>query len=145
MSKKRGLVLMVSLGLIDQGLKILLKDSDRVLIKGVLALHGTRNTGAAFSLLSDYPQLLTLLSVLLFAVLLFVNLRHERGIKSLCLWVAAGGALGNLIDRIFRGYVLDYIELLFMRFAIFNFADCLIVSGLLCYALLTLFQREEKA
>lgn len=145
MSKKRGLVLMVSLGLIDQGLKILLKDSDRVLIKGVLALRGTRNTGAAFSLLSDYPQLLTLLSVLLFAVLLFVNLRHERGIKSLCLWAAAGGALGNLIDRIFRGYVVDYIELLFMRFAIFNFADCLIVSGLLCYALLTLFQREEKA
>jgi signal peptidase II len=39
------------------------------------------------------------------------------------------GGLGNLIDRIFRGIVVDYIEPLFMNFAVFNFADCLITVG----------------
>jgi signal peptidase II len=145
MNKKFGFTLMVSLGFIDQGLKTLLKESDRVLIRGMVALRGTRNTGAAFSLLADYPQLLTLFSILLFALLIYINLRYEKGLKSLCLWVAAGGALGNLIDRIFRGYVVDYIELLFMRFAVFNFADSLIVGGLIAYAFLNLFQKEEVA
>ncbi len=145
MNKKLGLTLMISLGFIDQGLKTLLKESDRVLIRGVVALRGTRNTGAAFSLLADYPQLLTLFSILLFALLIYINLRYEKGLKSLCLWVAAGGALGNLIDRIFRGYVVDYIELLFIRFAVFNFADSLIVVGLIAYAFLSLFQKEEVA
>ena len=40
-----------------------------------------------------------------------------------------GGIIGNLLDRVFRGYVIDYIEPLFINFAVFNFADVLITCG----------------
>ena len=47
----------------------------------------------------------------------------------------AAGGLGNIIDRVFRGYVIDYIEVLFVDFYIFNFADCLVT----CSAFLIVF------
>ena len=64
--------------------------------------------------------------------------------------IAAGG-IGNIIDRIFRGFVVDYIEVLFVDFYVFNFADCLVTVGaflILFYEIYGIYkeakQKKEK-
>ena len=58
--------------------------------------------------------------------------------------IIAGG-LGNLIDRVFRSYVIDYFEVKLFRFAVFNFADCCIVIGAIIMVILFIFfDKSEK-
>ena len=92
-----------------------------------------QNTGAAFSMLEEHTWLLTLvslvMSVLLLAALVRGFFRHPFGRISLALLLA--GAVGNLIDRAFQGYVVDMFHVLFMEFAVFNVADiCVVVGGI---------------
>ena len=98
-----------------------------------LDLTYVQNTGAAFSLFSEHTWLLTLvslvMSVLLLAALVRGFFRHPFGRISLALLLA--GAVGNLIDRAFQGYVVDMFHVLFMEFAVFNVADiCVVVGGI---------------
>ncbi len=110
-----------------------------ILISHVIGLRYTRNTGMAFSFLSDHVILLILFSVVLIAVGYTVLRRYTLGPISLtAAMLMLGGAVSNLADRIFLGYVTDMIELLFCSFAIFNVADiCLTVGcGLMIFSLL---------
>ena len=97
----------------------------------ILDLTYVQNTGAAFSLFSEHTWLLTLvslvMSVLLLAALVRGFFRHPFGRISLALLLA--GAVGNLIDRAFQGYVVDMFHVLFMEFAVFNVADICVVCG----------------
>ena len=57
------------------------------------------------------------------------------------------GGLGNLIDRIFRGYVVDFIDVQFMNFAVFNFADILVTVGaiaIMIYVIVDMFRDRKK-
>ena len=98
---------------------------------GVFALRYVRNTGAAFSLFSAHTTLLSVFTGLLLlaglAVLFSGKVRHLL-LRAALVMILAGGA-GNWIDRVRFGFVTDYIEPLFMRFAVFNFADILITVG----------------
>ncbi len=106
-------------------------------IPGIVEFNYTENTGAAFSILENHTEILSVLTLVIivagFVYLLSGKLKNKFLIASAIL-VLAGGT-GNLIDRIFRGsqlfcgYVVDYIKLLFIDFAIFNFADCLVCIG----------------
>lgn len=106
-------------------------------IPGIVEFKYTQNTGAAFSILENHTELLSVFTlIIIICGLVYVlsgKLKEKLLIVSAIL-VLAGG-IGNLIDRIFRGgeffrgYVVDYINLLFMDFAVFNFADCLICVG----------------
>ena len=102
-----------------------------VLIPHVLQLHYTENDGAMMGLLQGKTVLMIVLALAVFAVLLYLvfSKRIRFGLIYCCLVAILAGGLGNLIDRIFRGFVVDYIEVLFVRFYIFNFADCLITVG----------------
>ena len=105
------------------------------MIPHVLGLAHIHNTGAAFSMLSGARWFFVVLTVafVVFAmwVLLARKITHPFGRWTLALIVA--GAVGNLIDRALFGFVTDYVEVLFVRFAIFNLADCAIcVGALLC-------------
>ena len=109
-----------------------------------------QNTGAAFSLLSEHTWVLTLLSAVVSVGLVVAMakriLPHWSGMLSLALLL--GGAVGNLIDRVLNGVVVDYINVLFMHFAIFNFADicvCVGVGLLMLVVLLDSFKKEETA
>jgi signal peptidase II len=51
------------------------------------------------------------------------------GVEYVCTAAILAGGMGNLIDRVYRGFVVDYIEPLFIEFAIFNFADILVTCG----------------
>ena len=97
----------------------------------ILGLNHTRNTGGGWSILNEHTWLLTAVSAVVALVILFVLVRklvrHPFGVVSLTVLLA--GAVGNLIDRIRLGYVVDMFETLFMDFPIFNIADICIVCG----------------
>ena len=100
-------------------------------IPGVVSFRGVRNTGMAFSMLSGHAWLLSVLTALLIAGILLFLLKkpEEPALLRAGLWLIAGGGLGNLFDRLTAGYVIDFIKLEFVRFAIFNVADVCICVG----------------
>ena len=101
-----------------------------VWIPGVLATRLTENTGIAFSLFTDQRWITLLLSALVLGVLVYVLVRTPmQRLPGLCGWCIVGGALSNLLDRCLRGKVVDMFEFLFVRFAVFNVADAVIVLG----------------
>lgn len=126
-----------------------LKESDNiVLVKGILELEYFENFGAAFNSLVGKKVLLILLTTLLTAFLLWKLSRLPEEKKyfgmRFCLCLAVGGALGNLTDRITRGYVVDFIYFTPIDFPKFNFADMCVVSGVILLGVLLLFYYEEE-
>ena len=84
-----------------------------------------------FSSFSDNTVLLTVFTVLILIVcLVLLMIRRIKPVfPNICLVLIVAGGLGNVIDRVLYGYVIDFIEPLFMDFAVFNFADCCITVG----------------
>ena len=92
-------------------------------------LNTVVNTGAAWGLFSDYSQALLIVRLFFVAALLIYLLRAPK--RSLALWTLAAGALGNIIDMLRFGYVVDFLHVQFFgwSFPIFNFADsCITLS-----------------
>ena len=106
---------------------------------GVVRLFYTEITGMAFGFLSGRRWLLVLLSLAAVAAVAISLRPYRLGLwAKLSLMSILGGMLGNLADRIFLGYVVDMIDLTFVRFAVFNVADMFISIGavFLCISLL---------
>ena len=100
------------------------------LIDGVLGITHVQNTGAAFSIFSDQRWVLVGISFVACILLITILLRYNEGFwGTLGLAALLGGAAGNLIDRLFYGYVVDMFVPLFINFAIFNVADIFITLG----------------
>ncbi len=121
-----------------------LLSSPVTLVPGVVGLRYAENTGVAFSLLSGFPALTGLLSAGL--ILLGGAALRRYALGPLARSGAAlmlGGAVGNMIDRLLRGYVIDMIELLFIRFPIFNVADAALTVGCALMAASLLFRPGE--
>ncbi|MCD7880103.1 MAG: signal peptidase II [Clostridiales bacterium] len=116
-------------------------------IPGVLGLTYVENTGMAFSAFSGFTPVLAVLSLAV-SVLLVVAIRKKWLPPPFCQWMLTlilAGAVGNLIDRVFFGYVTDMIEVLFVQFAVFNVADCCVVGGAILLAVyIVLFWRDEE-
>lgn len=116
---------------------------------GLFQLRYAENTGAAFSSFSDNKFMLLILSGGLLLAVLFVLLTKKidsKFVNASLVLVCAGG-LGNLIDRVLNGFVVDFIEPLFIDFAVFNFADICITVGafmLIGYEIYEIV-REKKA
>ena len=100
-------------------------------LPGVFQFRYAENTGVAFSFLSDSRWLIVAANlVLIAAVLAYLYVKKPRSrLLKLGLCMVAAGGIGNMIDRIALGYVIDFIELTFMRFAVFNFADICVSVG----------------
>ena len=111
----------------------------------ILDLTYVQNTGAAFSMFSEHTWALALLSLVMSVVLglaIWKNFfRHPLGKLTLTLLLA--GAVGNLIDRALRGFVVDMFNVLFVRFAVFNVADICVVVGGIAAGLYYLFLQER--
>ncbi len=105
--------------------------SVKMLIPGFLQLHYFENDGAMMGFMSGKTELMTISSVICMIGILAVILsgKFKFGVDYVCLVFMAAGGFGNIIDRVFRGYVIDYIEVLFVDFYIFNFADCLVTCS----------------
>lgn len=100
-------------------------------IPGVLEWRYTENTGAAFNILSGYQVVLIVVTgiALLIGAFILLFKRPKDKLMLIAIIMIFSGGVGNLIDRIANGFVVDYIRVLFVNFAIFNFADCLVVVG----------------
>jgi len=100
-------------------------------IRGVVELTRVHNFGAAWSSFSGMRWLLIGVTVVLMAVLAFFWIkkivRHPLGKLSIALIIAGG--IGNLIDRVVNGYVVDMFNLTFMNYPVFNVADISVVAG----------------
>ena len=107
-----------------------------VLIPGILGLTYAENTGAAFSMFASSTGALTALTTVALAagIVALIAVRKKPLIFDICLPLIIAGGGGNLIDRFMDGYVVDYIQTLFVNFPIFNFADCLVTCS--CIALI---------
>lgn len=144
------LALALALTAIDQFIKAFIRTAPVghvfLRVEPLLEITYRANPGAAFSLLSGNPALVTGLSFLLMAVLAFyafVRMRLTRPARIAAACLLAGGA-GNLIDRLFLGQVTDYIRLLPIRFPVFNLADMLITCSIAVLIALTVAGKLES-
>lgn len=116
------------------------------IIPNVFHLTYILNTGAAFSLLSEHTWLLTVISMLALAGIFWYERKvpKERKIKRFALACVAGGAVGNLLDRLYYEAVRDFLD--FRIWPIFNIADCFVVVGvgLLIMELVREIREEAK-
>ena len=117
------------------------------LIDGIISLTYAENTGAAFSMLEGK---IWFFAIVTFAALAFMYyfykkdyIKHTFG--KIALILISAGAIGNLIDRLIHGYVVDMFELTFMNFAIFNVADIFITLGgvVLCYYIIFQYDKDN--
>lgn len=114
-------------------------------IPGVVGLTYVRNTGGAFSILSSATWLLTVVTSIFIIGLIIYLIKGKLGkVSSICVAAVIGGAIGNLIDRIRLNYVVDMFETLFMKYAIFNIADCFIVVGVIVFCIFYLIEERKK-
>ncbi|MDR2421121.1 MAG: signal peptidase II [Oscillospiraceae bacterium] len=108
------------------------------LLPGVLRLTYAENTGAAFGALAGMRWLLIAVSAAAAAALVFIILTNKSGGSRLFAASVLGGTVGNLIDRIATGRVIDTFEPEFVNFAIFNVADIFITLGGIAFVLCAL-------
>lgn len=115
-------------------------------IPGVLEIVPSRNTGAAFSLLSGHAAALAVFSAVLIVLLCAYVRRalHLTQAAKMALYVLIGGGAGNLLDRALFGGVTDYIRLLLFDFPIFNLADIAITASVAVLIGLLLTGKLEK-
>lgn len=110
-------------------------------------LHYVENDGAAFSMLSGSRGFLVVFATAMIAFCLLVMQKLARRHRWLLFTMPliAGGGIGNLIDRLFRGgAVVDYLDLQIFRFAVFNFADCCVTVGVVLLMICLLFVEKEE-
>jgi signal peptidase II len=115
-------------------------------LPGLLRFTYVRNYGAAFSSFQNQQWLFALIFAVFTLLILWEYRKKSMPFSKFERWCIAaiyGGGLGNMIDRVRLGYVVDMIETEFMEFPVFNVADCFITCG--CIALmvsLILFNKE---
>ena len=136
----------------DQGLKywvtlnIPLDTGHVTLIPGVLELTNIHNNGAAFSILQHAPHWIFVIFTVVFAAIAVFCLRRNVVHGKVGRWsvvLVLAGAVGNCIDRILSGYVVDMFNFLFVRFAVFNLADIFVVIGVLLGAVYYLWFYDK--
>ena len=116
-------------------------------IDGFLQFTFVENRGAAFGILQGKTWVFVLLTIVIGAAIIYfmrkliIKSKYPEIVFALCLILA--GAIGNFYDRIAYGYVVDFFDLLFVNFAIFNVADIFVVCGAVILVLLILFDVKE--
>ena len=148
------LIVIAVLTVIDQLTKYIAVNTVKIngpkeFLFGLFQFRYVENTGAAFSFFSDNTLVLTVLTVIILCVclILLLSRKFRNMFINICLMLVISGGLGNVIDRILYGFVVDFIEPLFIDFAVFNFADCCITVGafmLIGYEIYELITEKKK-
>lgn len=129
-----GLLLVI----LDQATKILFYE--KYYDFGLIAITFVRNTGISFGLLEGSNNIIAVVSVLVLIGLWYY--RKEFKGKETWLLLLVSGIIGNFLDRVFRGYVVDFIDLKF--WPVFNFADAYLFVGVAMIIILTLREEYKK-
>lgn len=117
------------------------------IIHGILSLTYVENRGAAFGILQNSRWIFITFTIVATIGIVYYKLHYKTTSKLLIssLSLIFSGAIGNLIDRIFLGYVVDMIEVTFINYPVFNIADCFVVTGTILLAIYILFIYKEPA
>lgn len=117
--------------------------------EGVLHLTYVENRGAAFGMLADHRWVfMSISSVAIIAIALYLySGRNTSKLYTAALMMIVSGGIGNMIDRIALGYVIDFIDFALIDFAVFNIADSIVCigAGLLILSLVLDIIKEAKA
>lgn len=147
------LILIAGLLVLDQITKIWAFESLRVngsipLIKGVLALTYLENTGAAWGMMKGKMLVFVILAAVITSAAIYVCVKTPEDRKyrwlNLTLALLVSGAIGNVIDRLTRGFVVDFISFELINFPIFNVADIYITCSAAILVLLMFFYYKEE-
>ena len=117
------------------------------LIPGILSLNHIRNTGAAWSMLEGKMWFFTIVTLIAVVVILTLMIKtREKGNRwfMIGLSLILAGAIGNFIDRIRLGYVVDMFQTDFMSFPIFNVADVTLVCGVICMLIYIILDEKDQ-
>jgi signal peptidase II len=148
------IVLIAFIIIIDQltkhlAIKYLKGQSPVVLIKNFLSLHYTENAGAAFGILQEKRMLFVIITTIFLLVISFYIIKYFNElslISKIGASVLLGGAIGNYIDRVRHGFVVDFISAKITKtydFPVFNIADMAIVLGTLVIVYVVLFDKHS--
>ncbi len=127
-------------------IEYLMKIDTVSLWEGVFHLTYVENRGAAFGIMQNQRWVFIVLTVAVLAVVLLVCIKYKNKHKLLCtaLSFLVGGAVGNMIDRIMYGYVVDFFDFRLINFPVFNVADIFIVVGAALLAVYFIFFDNDK-
>jgi signal peptidase II len=117
------------------------------IIPGVFHLTRMHNTGAAFSLFYQHPEILTMVAGTFFLILLGYMLTRKSlpMLEAVGFSFILGGALGNLLDRIRLGGVVDFLDFTLINYPVFNLADSFILVGVGLLLWAYVIQHRNKA
>lgn len=122
--------------------------SPYVIVDGVLELHYLENTGTAWGMFGGAINVFLVLTVILMIALIYIVIRMPYTNKYMPLHIlailVASGAAGNFIDRLFLGYVRDFVYFKLINFPIFNVADVYITVAMFALAYCILFKYDEN-
>lgn len=111
------------------------------ILEGIFRLNYCENRGAAFGVMQNKIWLFAIITVIIIGGVIWFMIKKKPQSKLLVLSLTllTGGALGNFIDRIVRGFVVDFLDFCLINFPIFNVADCFVVIGAILLAIYILF------
>ena len=140
------LILITGIVFIDQITKIIVSnfmslDQHTTFIPYFIRLHYVRNDGAAFGILSNARWVFIVISIIALAAMIFILIKttEKHILFTISLSFFIGGGIGNMIDRLVYGEVVDFFEFTFVKFAIFNVADIFITFGAIIFGVYMIF------
>lgn len=133
--KKKIILAVVSISIImlDQISKLIMIDKNINIFPQLLSFSYTQNTGVAFGLISNNIIFVIIFNIVILGIIIKFLKENNESIDYtvlVSLILILSGGIGNLIDRILRGYVVDFIKFDFINFPIFNVADISITLGI---------------
>ena len=150
----RHVILLIALIGIDQWVKYLvvqnLKGQEPFILlpNKLLNFQYYENTGAVWGIMSGRVDFLRIITLMILALIIFIYLKipaakRYNPLKLLAVFIIAG-AIGNLIDRFMRGYVVDFIYFEFINFPLFNIADCYLTISSVILIIVALFYYKDE-
>ncbi len=114
--------------------------------EGVLHLTYVENRGAAFGIMQDERIFFIVMTVLILAagIVVLFKYRNRSFLLNLAVTFISSGAIGNLIDRILRGFVVDFFDFRLIDFPVFNVADIFICVGAALFVIFILFFEDSS-
>lgn len=146
-------IAVIALILLDQGTKLWALASlkpihNMTLAEGFMDLTFVENRGVAFGMFSGQRGFILLLTLVISVCLIWfyrsLPEKKEYVPVRVSLVLILAGAIGNMIDRVFRGYVVDFFEFTFFEWPVFNVADIYVVVGVILLAFLVLFVIKDE-
>lgn len=148
--KKRYIIITLLLIILDQLSKYFIVRNfnvydEWIIIKDFLKFEYVQNTGISFGLLSGGRIVIIIASLVVIGFMIYDLLHEQSKVHYFSCLLILSGALGNLIDRVFRGYVVDFISFTIAshKMAIFNLADICVVLGVILYIILMFVEGRK--